>query len=600
MSNVSMGQKFQVNRNKAHKGNNIFEKTRNYSKKQSKSEKLMNGIGIWTSFYRANPHRFVQEYLGIHLKWFQVIIFYMMNYCYYFMYLAARGQGKTYITAIYTCVRCILYPGTKVIVASGTKGQALEVISKITDLKHDSPNLAREISDIRDGANDPRVEFHNGSWIRVVAANSNARSKRANLLIIDEFRMVDLDIINNVLRKFLTAPRQPRYLQNTKYEHLKERNKEIYLSSCWYKMHWSYQRFLAYVKAMMNGKNYFVCGLPYQLSISTGLLMKEQIQDEMTESDFDEVGFSMENGCLWWGESEKAYFKFEYLEKNRVLFRPLYPKPMYDLIRSSNFKQEKKKDGELRLLSCDIALMQGKNNDASIYTLYRLIPTKYGYDRYISTMESLEGVTTDKQALKIKQLFYDYDCDYVDIDTNGSGIGVYDQLIIPISDPERGVEYDPWTCINDQDMADRCDYPNAQKIIYSIKANNQLNSIIAMSFKDNLFRKKIKLLVNETDGKESLKSIKGFDKLPLEEQVKFTMPFLQTTFFVNETINLENVDETGTGVKLKEPAGKRKDRYSSASYGNYIANILEKKFIKPKGSSLNIDSLFQFKQPKTI
>lgn len=58
-----------------------------------------------------------------------------------------------------------------------TKGQAREIVEKIDDLRKNSPNLQREISDIKTGSNDPKVEFHNGSWIKVVAANDNARSK---------------------------------------------------------------------------------------------------------------------------------------------------------------------------------------------------------------------------------------------------------------------------------------------------------------------------------------------------------------------------------------------------------------------------------------
>jgi hypothetical protein len=88
---------YQVNRNKSHRGINIFEKGRNFNKKTdnlTKSERLMQGIGVWTSFYRSNPHRFVKEYLGINLKLFQVILIYMMNFAHYFMYLASRGQGK--------------------------------------------------------------------------------------------------------------------------------------------------------------------------------------------------------------------------------------------------------------------------------------------------------------------------------------------------------------------------------------------------------------------------------------------------------------------------------------------------------------------------
>ncbi|MED4883896.1 terminase large subunit domain-containing protein [Bacillus smithii] len=168
---------YQVDRNKSARGLNIFKKERNFRKTQTKSERLMEGIGIWASYYRANPHKFVKEYLGIQLKLFQVFLLFAMNVCHYFMYLASRGQGKSFLSAIYCVVRAILYPGTKIVIASGTKGQAREIIEKIDDMRKNSPNLNREILDLKTSANDPKVEFHNGSWIKVVAANDNARSK---------------------------------------------------------------------------------------------------------------------------------------------------------------------------------------------------------------------------------------------------------------------------------------------------------------------------------------------------------------------------------------------------------------------------------------
>lgn len=57
-----------------------------------KAKRIMQGINVWTSFYRANPHRFCADYLNIHLKPFQQILIIMMNICYYVMYIAARGQ----------------------------------------------------------------------------------------------------------------------------------------------------------------------------------------------------------------------------------------------------------------------------------------------------------------------------------------------------------------------------------------------------------------------------------------------------------------------------------------------------------------------------
>ncbi|GAA0347056.1 hypothetical protein GCM10008931_42920 [Oceanobacillus oncorhynchi subsp. oncorhynchi] len=113
---------FQVKRNKNSKSMGLLSRNKNYNKSSdnlSKSSRLMQGIGKWTSFYRANPHRFVKDYLGINLKLFQMILIFMMEYSYYFMYIASRSQGKTFLAAIFCCVRAILYPGTKIVVASG-------------------------------------------------------------------------------------------------------------------------------------------------------------------------------------------------------------------------------------------------------------------------------------------------------------------------------------------------------------------------------------------------------------------------------------------------------------------------------------------------
>lgn len=90
----------------------------------TRSEKILNGAALWASFYRANPHRFVKDYLHIDLRLFQKILLVMMNICVGFVYIASRGQGKTFLCAIFCCVRAILYPGTKICIASGTRGQA--------------------------------------------------------------------------------------------------------------------------------------------------------------------------------------------------------------------------------------------------------------------------------------------------------------------------------------------------------------------------------------------------------------------------------------------------------------------------------------------
>jgi hypothetical protein len=56
-------------------------------------------------------------------------------------------------------------------------------------------------------------------------------------------------------------------------------------------------------------------------------------------------------------------------------------------------------------------------------------------------------------------------------------------------------------------------------------------------------------------------------------------------------VNLEADINHDTGiVKLKEPKTGRKDRWSSVSYGNYFASLLEKDLMKDN-SSIDISQI---------
>ena len=191
--------------------------------------RVMNIVNTRASYYRANPQRFIKEYLGItYLKWFQEIIIYAMMHFDFFMFIASRGLGKTYLIAIFACTRCILYPGTKIVIASGLKSQALAVIHKIvTELIPDSPALDSEIEKYSTNPQLAGVTFKNGSYIETVASNDGARSKRANILIFDEFRMIDKNTLDESLKPLNANPRLPRFLSNPKYaDYPREENKQ--------------------------------------------------------------------------------------------------------------------------------------------------------------------------------------------------------------------------------------------------------------------------------------------------------------------------------------------------------------------------------------
>lgn len=389
--------------------------------RQDKTDKIMNIVAKRCSYYRANPQRFCEEFLNISLKLFQKIVIWIMMRYDAFYFIATRGIGKTYLVGLYAVCRCILYPGSKIVCCSYTFKQGKEIVLKITDdFMQKSPLLRNEIARVSTGQNDCFVYFKNGSWIRVVVAGESSRGARSNILIIDESRLVSQKIVDTILRPMNAAPRQPGYLRKPEYAHLSEMNKEFYLSSAFYAASEMYEKVKAYTANMLNPNlNYMVCDLPYQLSIKEGLLMKQQIINEMSEATFSDITFAMEREGIFYGSAANALFDYKTLESQRIIGDCLFNLDHYRLTKA---KMPEKKSEEIRILSLDIALLASKkhNNDASAFIVHSGIPTSSNdYIDNILNIDTCEGLTTEELGLETMRRFYQYDCDYLAIDANG-------------------------------------------------------------------------------------------------------------------------------------------------------------------------------------
>lgn len=278
---------------------------------------------------------------------------------------------------------------------------------------------------------------------------------------------------------------------------------------------------------------------------------------------------------MFFGESTSAFFSFKDVSTQRKVGLPVYPKPYYKLLGDPKIKYITKKPGEIRLLGIDVATQGGSKNDATAISLLQMIPSSYGYSRIVSYMETLDGGHGQTQAIRIRQLYDDLDCDFVIIDTNGSSLVVGEELSQDQFDSERNIMYEAWSYINDEQMAARVNVPDAPKILYSVKANAQFNSDAAVYLRDCMRRGKLKFLIDEADGKEWLNNSKYYQSLAVEDQVIFEAPFYQISAFVNEIVNLDYT-LLNDKIKVKERSGARKDRYSSILYANYIAGEIER------------------------
>lgn len=570
-------------------------------------EKVMDGAAVWGSYYRENPDEFAKDYLHLNLRWFQNMLLDMMFISDTFVFIACRGIGKTFLSAIYCVIRCILYPGTSICLASGTRGQAELVLSKITlELKPRSPELRSEINERESKINgtNAQIVFNNTSVIKVVTAGDSARGNRCNVLLLDEYRLIDKDTIDTILTKFLTLKRMPQYSRLTKKERLEEYSKEhnliMYLSSAYFKDHWSFQKCLDVFDAMTSGRKQFVCGFPYQLALEEGLVDRERLEDDMAATDFNEIKWSMEMDALFYGSEEDAFFDLESVSKNRKIMYPMLPNRVsVKLGNNPSIRVVPKQNGEIRILSADIALMSSKKNknDATAIFINQMKPTKAG--RYINNIiytETNEGMRTDDQALVIRKLYDEYSCDYIVLDTAGLGLGIYDCLSKDLIDSDAGEIYPALSCCNNPEMASRCTVPGADKVIWAIKANAQFNSDCAFLLREGFRSGRIRLLCTENEAEKYLGDLKGFNSLSPSDKIQFELPYINTTLLIDELTKLQH-EEFGGKVRVFERSGMRKDRYSSLSYNYYVALQLESKLMKRQNINSGSSDQFIIKPP---
>lgn len=520
------------------------------------------------------------------------------------MFVASRGLGKSFLSAIYCVTRCILYPETKIIITAPVKSQGINILEKIEG-EIMSPMLAREIENINTGNQKPSIDFHNGSWIKVVASNDNARGHRANLLLVDEFVKVDADTIDMVFKKMLTAQREPKFLHKPEYaDYPREENMQMYLSSAWMKSHWSYNTMMSYVKQMLNPKaakdalKTFVCHVPYYTGVMEKLYSHKQMKAEAQQDGFNEMKFAMEMEARWWGESEAAFFNFNKIDMNRKLTQAFYPR---EVTEHTNITNPEKEPKEIRILSVDVARMGGNSNDASVFSLLRLVPKGKQYERQLCYMQDMEGQDYLTQTIRVRQLYDDFDCDYIVLDLKNVGTGILDNLRMPITDTERGVDYDPLNVCNNDDLAAQCRFPEAPRVIHTISATNERNMDMANMLADNFMRGKFRLLIHEDAAEERFIQDKRMKYLKLNPQLRAMIryPYRQTELFIGETMNLEQVNMDGGAFKLVTSGTARKDRYSSVSYGNSLAVQLEKELVQ-QTKNTNFRGFFKFKKPKQI
>ena len=559
----------------------------------------------YVTFYRRNIPVFVEHYLKIPLHWYQIIWLYLLNMYISVVIIAGRASAKSFVIAIFSCAKCILYPNTKVVIASGSKKQAsLIVKEKIQkELMPKSENLRREIETIKTSTNDIEVVFRNGSSIVVVVGGEGALGYRSTVLIFEEFKRIPKYIVDKVLKPFqMTRPSQFRTNEEcekygVKYKENDEFLEEavnIYISSAAPTSHWMGKLLKDTVSSKYGDNSACMLATDYSIALKHAIKTRAQLIEAKRSTDPITWREEYENEML--REGANSYFTYGLLTKNQTNKKAFYPR-RYEDVRNKhkNPYSIPKQPGEIRILTCDMAFIERSNkNDNSCFTCIRALPesmtytsenidgkvveVKNGYRRIVPYIEANPGSDVDKQAIRIKQLYYDFEADYCILDTRNGGILTYDRLAKILYDESRDCEYPAWRCMNDKDIAKRVNVAGAVENVFTINASQKLNNDIAIALRGTLESHMIDLLVNLDEAKDILEShIPEYTSTPdVDVAVFYERPYLETQALINEMMSLEYTRNEQTGIiTLFETGSNTKDRYVSLAYGNYFIGLLE-------------------------
>ena len=133
-------------------------------------------------------------------------------------------------------------------------------------------------------------------------------------------------------------------------------------------------------------------------------------------------------------------------------------------------------------------------------------------------------------------------------------VSIYDALAKVLYDVDRNVEYEPWTCMNDDKLKSRIVIAGQKEVVFTIKASLELNSKIAVCMKDTLINRMIELMVSNQEGVEELQRlIPEYATAEIDTQLFYERPFLETVALINEMIGLDYTVQNQTNlIRIEE------------------------------------------------
>jgi len=286
-------------------------------------------------FYRDNPAIAAKDLLNVELSDVQKVVLRSMWFRNYTMAIMCRGSGKTFINAVFACLKCLLYPGHRVGLLAPTFRQSKfmfdeckrlwqrsEILQNGTERKptQQSDNCYLQFKSVRG---------KNGSLIQAVPLGdgSKIRGSRFFSIICDEFPHIPEDIFNMVIRPMAATVSDPMenvarivrqksllakgLITEAEIDSDYVANQIIITSSGYFTFNHMYKLYCVYRDEMRRGnEKYGVFRVPYTL-LPEGFLDKDNI--ESAKREMSSLEFKMEYEAAFIPDTE-GFYKASLLE----------------------------------------------------------------------------------------------------------------------------------------------------------------------------------------------------------------------------------------------------------------------------------------------
>ena len=532
---------------------------------QENVQKYRELIEKYISFFTAYPDIFLdlikRSESEFKLFFYQRIFLraslrYKYHYC-----IASRGYSKTFLSILAGILRCIFLPGSNFFIVAPGAGQGIDIArEKINLILNIFPFFKHEIIKKTESSQEVTLYFANKSKFDVLSVTSKSRGQRRDSGIIDEVRDQDSEKLHTIIIPVMNIARRTASGAFNPYE---PKQAQTWISSASPKSTYNYKKLIDFIeRGVLDPKQIYVQGSDYHVPVMCGLMPKEYIADVKNDTTYSEENFAQEYLSIFTGSSAHAWLSGAVLNKSRKIVNAQYfPHASFDFY----------------VISVDVA----RTGEAkTVYCIWGVKQKETFFMKYLVNIATIPPSMRHfrDQANIIKEQIRIFDPKRVIIDSTGLGKGLLDFMIAETPDENKGIIYPAYGVLNSHAIQ-RTQPKNAPMIIDDLSVTGPLASEIHSIAYSECTSGHVKLLRPENATKTALMATEKGRKMPIDQRVRFLLPFEETTRLIEEIGNLRiKTDRTVVSSSIAlDRVNKdiQKDRFSAFEYGIYCIRKFE-------------------------